>query len=260
MSPSSEQVLLRETPGSRALLIAFADMHGGFGMRPGRFLDLIAPLPSHQLILTDPHHAWFLKGLPGIGDRPVEVARYLARLCRRLRAERVATVGNSAGAYAAILFGALLEVDEIHAFGPQTRLTRFRDARRYPQHIGRLLRDPATGPPFRDLAVLLKHLPHPGTRIFIHHARLDRLDRRRAERLRSIPSVTLLGRPVVGHELMRIYRENGLLPKLLTSAVTGTPLNVRREAAGRVPGDFVRSLALRVRDIHRRRFKCRSHT
>jgi radical SAM superfamily enzyme YgiQ (UPF0313 family)/pimeloyl-ACP methyl ester carboxylesterase len=255
MIPENEYIRLREAPGSHALLIAFGDMFGGFGMSSARFTDLIAPLPSHQLLLKDPYHAWYQKGLPGVGDNPRDIARFLAKLCRLLRVDRLVTIGNSAGAYAAMLFGVLLQANEVHAFGPQTRLTHMRNAPRYPQYLARLIREHGDGLPFRDLGFLLNHYPHPKTRIHIYYSQLDRLDRRHAQTVRAMRSVTLIPRPMIGHELMTIFVKNGLLPKVLMSAVTGVRLNIRREASRSIPTDFGRSVYLRVRDIYRRRFK-----
>ncbi len=69
-----------------------------------------------HIYLRDVFKQWYLKGI----NRDIDSTE---KLCEWLREEtkgmKVYTVGSSAGGYAAVLFGSLLEADKVVAFNPQ---------------------------------------------------------------------------------------------------------------------------------------------
>ena len=83
-------------------------------------------------------------GVRGVGTNPESVMSYLREMISSIKPSRIVLTGASAGGYAAILFGELLGVDEVHAFAPQTfvgldALRRFREPRWYAE--ARRMRD-----------------------------------------------------------------------------------------------------------------------
>jgi ribosomal protein L16 Arg81 hydroxylase len=71
----------------------------------------------NRILLRDFGNAWYQRGVHGLGDSVDEVVDHLQKIIHHIAPSRVITVGQSMGAYAAILFGHLLEVDQVLAFG-----------------------------------------------------------------------------------------------------------------------------------------------
>jgi pimeloyl-ACP methyl ester carboxylesterase len=63
-------------------------------------------------------NSWYHRAIPGLGRHVDEVADSLRQMIQAIQPSQVITIGQSMGAYAAIMFGALLQVDRIVAFGP----------------------------------------------------------------------------------------------------------------------------------------------
>src|SRR5690349_166765 len=76
----------------------------------------------NRLLLRDPANSWYHRGVPGLGSHVDAVAASLRGLIRTIRPSRVMTIGQSMGGYGAIMFGMLLDVDRIVAFGPLSHL------------------------------------------------------------------------------------------------------------------------------------------
>ena len=69
----------------------------------------------------DLHQCWYHKGIQGISTNIAETKTYLEGIINGYK--KVLFIGNSAGGYAAILFGSLLHVQSVLAFVPQTILS-----------------------------------------------------------------------------------------------------------------------------------------
>jgi len=81
-------------------------------------LEALTQRPLNRILLRDPLNAWYQRGVPGLGDSVDEVAQRLRSLIAQANPSKVITLGQSMGGYGAILFGQLLGVDQILAFGP----------------------------------------------------------------------------------------------------------------------------------------------
>jgi len=91
-------------------------------MPPFEFLSLTGGIPVKRVFVRDLRQAWYHHGLPGQGDGLLDVARVLRELIDGHDVRRVVMAGNSAGGYAALVFGCLLGADAVLAFAPQTVL------------------------------------------------------------------------------------------------------------------------------------------
>jgi hypothetical protein len=117
-----------------------------------------------------------------------------------------ATLGSSAGGYAAILFGHHLAVDTVFAFAPQTLI----DAPKLREMSGR---EDLSGIPeeHRDLSILLTQ--HNGrTRYEVWYSRDNDEDRGFAERIGGCPGVTLHPEPGDSHFVLAQMHRGGALP------------------------------------------------
>lgn len=74
----------------------------------------------NRILVRDPANLWYHHGVPGLGHDVHSVARALGRLIAQLKPASITTLGQSMGAYAAVMFGALLNVDRVLAFGPMS--------------------------------------------------------------------------------------------------------------------------------------------
>src|SRR4051794_31750462 len=92
------------------------------GMPVFEFFSLLAREDPEvkRVFVRDLRQAWYQHGIEGIGADVPEAATRLRRLAADSGAERVVTIGASAGGFGAILFGALVEGGEGHAFSPPT--------------------------------------------------------------------------------------------------------------------------------------------
>jgi hypothetical protein len=107
---------------TRPLLIAFGGMAGRLGIPPFEFFNVTRHLDVNRVYLRDLSQTWYHAGLPGVSESIDDTACFLRSKIAESGSKRVVVVGNSAGGYAAILFGVLIGADMIHAFSPHTSL------------------------------------------------------------------------------------------------------------------------------------------
>jgi pimeloyl-ACP methyl ester carboxylesterase len=221
--PQIRGVLTRLVPGCRRLLVAF----GGLNQRPGlpvfEFLRVTDEIPVNRIYLRDEHLSWYHAGVAGMSTSIDGTVDPLRALMAEHGSERCVMVGNSAGGYAAILFGVLCGADEVVSFVPQTfldRRQRIRNRdRRFGDWIPPLRAAPYWTPRYADLA----NLPFTGAPVIrIHHARGYRLDRAHARHLDGRPGVELVPYDQArrrAHGIVRRLRSEGTLLRLLTHAL-----------------------------------------
>ncbi len=154
-----------------------------------------------------------------------------AQYARSLRSARIAVtdiaprrtvfIGNSMGGFGALLFGALLDVHEVHAFAPQTFVDRrsrvlARDFRWHHQirAMHRSLRREDT---VLDLRAPLRQAGQ--TRFHVHYGTGDRLDSLHARRLKNMDAVTLYPQHGGNHALVKDLRDSGVLLPALRKAL-----------------------------------------
>lgn len=207
---------------SRAMLVAFGGIAGGISMPVFEFFRIASPLPTKKIFVRDLSQGWYQRGVRGLGASVDEVAASLGDLIARQRVERVVAVGASAGGFAALLFGVLLEVAEVHAFSPQTFLDRENRGRhgdtRWGGQIERLHRDLGPAGPAFDLRPVLR-AGTPSTRCHVHFGGDDALDAAHARHLAGLANVELHEQAGGGHLTVRWLRDNGRLEPILRSAL-----------------------------------------
>jgi hypothetical protein len=209
-------------PSSDTLLIVFAGLGPTHGMPRFEFLRTAASLPVQRLYVCDHERAWYHRGVRGLGTSIRSTADALHALIAESGARRVVTTGNSAGGYAALLFGHLLGVDAVVAFAPRTsvgwgRRVLHRDTRRWREQVTLSRR----GGPEREFGDLRRVLAG-GTRFgdaVVHYAAGCRLDAVHARRLSGVPNVVMYPHAHRGHGLAQALRADGRLARLLAAAV-----------------------------------------
>ena len=212
------------TTGGDALLVAFGGLAGApMGLPPFEFRNLSESLSVMRLFVRDPAQAWYQRGLEGLTDDVKSTADHLAERIDHAGAKRVVMVGNSMGGYAALLFGALLDVDAVIAFAPQTFIGRWLRLRhrdgRWSRQVKRAQTAPRGRARQRDLLPLLRGLAPARVAAQIHYGCDEPLDGVHAERLASLSWCHVEGHPVGGHTLVRHLRDGGRLDPMLRAAL-----------------------------------------
>jgi len=108
---------------NKKIIISFSGQGNGMGTMPQ--FEFVNFLERHYNAYTrhfylDKYNKWYHKGIDGISTTVNDTITYLKTAIDQY--EEVIFIGSSAGGYAAILFGSLLNVDKIIAFKPQTIL------------------------------------------------------------------------------------------------------------------------------------------
>jgi acetyl esterase/lipase len=195
------------------------------------------------VFVRDHAGAWYHRGVRGVGPDIASVAEHL----RTLTAGQgeIVMVGNSAGGYGALLFGALLGC-EVHAFAPQTfidpALRKAHDDRRWENSVRALGDHMDTG--YSDLRGVVAAS---NGRFHVYYPSSDRIDAIHAERLRGLPQVTLHATHYGAHGLVRALRSSGWLERFVNALAAGSappapPRRIRVPPLTGGPG-MVRDLA-----------------
>ena len=202
--------------------MAFGGLKRGFGLIPPfEFFRITREVDTKKLYVRDMNQAWYHRGLPGIADNIDGVAVYLKNMIREQQPRKVVAVGNSAGGYAALLFGYLLSANIVLAFSPQTFISKQEralhgDDRWEEYQILNAHQSPTRQEKYFNLKRTLG-ARRTGTKYRIYYQQENRLDRIHAKRMRVVPNVFLHPRPEGGddHHLVVHLKRNGALKKML---------------------------------------------
>lgn len=212
------------TTASKTMLISFAAM-SSLKPPPFHMFETTSGLPVKRLFVRDPALVWFQRGVPGFGDTIDEVAASLKSILDEQEVERLVVMGSSAGGYAALAFGALLEADLVLSFSPQTILDRsWLDEigdERWPGRFKDLAALGGPDPRWVDLREALSRERRDGTEFAVHYPSSQK-DGSHAEHLRDLPGVTMIGYERASHSFIQGLRDRGELVQIFRSAGIAT--------------------------------------
>jgi len=202
-------ILKQFTVDSKVILVFFSARHITPRCRYN-FLGLVNNLPGKKLFVRDIQDAWYNKGLPGITNNIESTATYLKQIIEQQDVEKVVFLGASSGGYAALLYGYLLEVDEIHAFGAQTKIPNS------PEEIKLLEKIEST---YFDLATIYQ-AKATSSNCHLYFDSQFPPDVEHAHRLQQIASVKLHGYCAnVGHKITMWLKHQNLLQSIILKAL-----------------------------------------
>jgi acetyl esterase/lipase len=204
---------------SRTVLIAFGGLQGRMGVLPFEFFRATGGIPVKRLFVRDLRQAWYHRGMPEYGTTLLETAEALAEVLARQRVERIVVAGNSAGGYAALVFGTLLGADSALCFAPQTTLDLDALAaigdHRWDEYLGPLAAAEALDSNWVDLRHALPRARRADTRYRVFFDDSLAVDRAHAERLVGLEGLRLYRFGHGRHHLVTSLRDSGVLQRLL---------------------------------------------
>ncbi|MEM1149131.1 MAG: hypothetical protein AAGI03_01030 [Pseudomonadota bacterium] len=167
-------------------------------------------LPINRLFLRDNFGLWYQRGLQGVSKDAETTANYLKGFIAKGSYDRVSCLGISAGGYAALLFGAMLDADVVHSISPRSLLhpdaEAFSDRNRHGVNVSlqELKELPESTQKFFDLADFLNTSPTGAQTRVVHFDPANELDRFHALRLAGCPAVTFKKHTGGGHALGKL--------------------------------------------------------
>ena len=245
VATSGDDVLIdRIVPGA-PLVIAFGFV--SWTTRPafdfyGRLRKLEQASGQHlnKILVRDSGNAWYHRHIAGLGSHVDETAQALRELVRRIAPSHTSTIGQSMGAYAAVMYGLLLEVQQIVAFGPLSFLdvqqARLYHELRWLSVMESLAQDPPPSGHY-DLAALCRARATPHTHMhLVFGTRPDaanagagasesvNLDAMHAQRLAPFGRCTLHPFPHSGHAVVQHLIDTKRINGLLAACILGLAL------------------------------------
>jgi hypothetical protein len=215
--------------GERLIIsFAFVDWNGSpqfdFYGRTKK-LELLLRQPINRILLRDPSNSWYHRGVPGLGEDVDAVVAALQQMIADIAPSQVITIGQSMGAYAAIMFGQLLQVDTVIAFGSLSfldsqRALAIQDHRWLPV-MQQLEADPPSVCYF-DLVDLCERSPHKPNIHYFYGRKPDpetpgatNLDEIHAQRFNQLSNCTIYPFEDSGHAVVYYLAKERLLDDLL---------------------------------------------
>ena len=230
--PEDSSMNLETDNDSRTLLIAFGGMRGArIGVPAFEFSMASSEIPVKRLFVRDLRQAWYHLGTPEYGATLESVAEGLGALLAQHDVDRLVATGNSAGGYAALVFGTLLGADTVLSFAPQTTLDLGTLAEmndhRWDEQVMAIIAAESLDERWVDLREALPRARCAETRYQVYFDDTLSVDRLHAERLRGLEGMHLYRFGKGAHGLVRSLRQAGALERLLRQAL-GVPAESRR--------------------------------
>ena len=245
VATSADDVLVDLIVPGAPLVIAFGFV--SWTSRPAfdfygrlRKLEQVSGQPLNKILVRDSGNAWYHRQIAGLGNHVDETAQALRELVRRIAPSQLTTLGQSMGAYAAVMFGLLLDAQQIVAFGPLSFLdvqqARLYHELRWLPVMESLAQDPPLSG-YYDLAALCRARATEHTQLhLLFGTRPDaanlgasasesvNLDAMHAQRLAAFGRCNLHPFPHSGHAVVQHLIDTKRINGLLASCILGLTL------------------------------------
>lgn len=208
------------------LLLAFGGLHNQLGMPSFEFSQITSEIKTiNKIYLRDYSRLWYHRGLPNVGNNIAAIAACLQQYTTHSSTKKTIVLGNSGGGYAALLFGHILQADEIHAFSPKTSINPIQRIMNY--DIQKLRKFVSFFELYRygerkyfDLKPVFFAAYPQKRNVHIYYARQNRIDAFHALRMKSIPGIHLHPFQYNKHNLIKILKQNGELKAIIEQAIS----------------------------------------
>jgi hypothetical protein len=199
--------------GNKILLISFGGLQQRMGMPMFEFNSSVRNLKVDSLFLKDPKRIWYQNG---ISQKHNSVENTL-ELIKSYSSNYQTTIciGNSAGAFASILFGTLLNAHQVIAFSPQTLLSK--DIKNFPwsKELNNLYKHDIY---CIDLKYHLNNTKY-STKIDICVPILNSFDKSQVDYIKDMPNVNILPFNTSNHNMAGHIKHTIGLDKFLNSYI-----------------------------------------
>lgn len=198
------------------VVVAFGGLMEGTGVPKFEFFRFLTELDVNYVLLRDHEQVWYQLGVRDVADTAAGVADHLADILGVDGLARSIFTGGSMGGYAALLLGSRLDVGAVHAFSPQSflsrRLRRYYKDFRWPENVARV--QAVRG------AVLDLKRPLRRTRAPLHvHVGTDPRDQPHINRITGFDGVTVHRHDDARHNVARALHDAGQLRALFEQAI-----------------------------------------
>lgn len=210
LGPVIFDIRYKEVP----LFLSFAGLGDQF-----QFRNLLGKHRVNVVYIRDLKHNWYLNGIPGLGETVQEVCNSISNLLVENNCKKLICIGASAGGFAAMLYGTLLQADNIVSFSPQSFMNKFNRLIHWDTRWADREREIYAGNKSNRAYLDLKNViaRYKGT-CAVYYDDTHRLDRLHAARLKS-EHVTLVPFKSGGHSLVAMLKENGQLELILNNLI-----------------------------------------
>ncbi|MEM9829421.1 MAG: hypothetical protein AAF944_02225 [Bacteroidota bacterium] len=206
------------------LLVSFGGVRQGIEIPVFEFFNSISEIDCDKIFLRDFSQAWYQKGVDRSINDVDRVIHFLTNSIRKNQYKKVCFLGNSMGAYAAILFGTMLNVDRVISFAPQTFIDRWHRLlyadKRWKTEIKSIYAYENKIEEYFDLKQYLNSKNNYKTKIDIYYSPTHRLDKAHAERMRKSLNIKLTPIKEGGHGVVKTVIDNGSLVTLVEEALS----------------------------------------
>lgn len=201
----------------KPLIITFGGISGGMQGPLFEFKKFLSKnIDCHVIFIRDTNQSWYHKGVIGFGENINEVKNNIREIINKINYSMIITIGGSMGGYAALLFGSLLPVNGIIAFGPQTfidkdNIKKYKD-NRFESQMENLYNNNND-----DTYYDLSKLSFQNINVQIIYGSECDLDKIHAERMKN-KNVIVTGE-CFGHGVVKNLRNNGMLVKIINDMI-----------------------------------------
>jgi hypothetical protein len=219
LNNNQHSVLFDEEPGSSTLLISFGGIANRLPIPVFEFMRSLDPFRINKVFIRDFRQCWYTNGIQGITESPAETIVYLRGLIDKYGKDRCLFLGNSAGGYAALLYGHLLGIDETHAFSPQTFIDRWHRLIYFDHRWATEIRNLNRGyGEFFDVKAVMQRSKNMKTAHNIYWDSHHRLDNIHASRITG-QNVQHVKMKAGGHAVIKHLRDTGELIPIIEKGV-----------------------------------------
>jgi hypothetical protein len=209
-STASESFIVDMKDPKWPVIISFAGLGDQF-----QFRNMLSEMNVNVIYVRDLKHNWYLNGIPDIGNNVEEVKDFFVKKAKGNSSIKVITIGASAGGFAALLYGTLIQADVVMTFSPQTFVNRFRRLiywdTRWKDRISEIYRGDKSNRNYLDLRPLVKNYIGSVQLFFDANHRLDSIHAKRLD----FKNVTYFPSSEGGHTLAKHLKDSGKLKEYL---------------------------------------------
>ena len=193
-------------PDAEGTIFSFSGLHLGGGKTEREFKGTLTDANYSVVYIKDYQQVWYQHGLFGIGDTRVAAFENIAEALGHLPRPWIC-IGNSAGGYAALFAGAVMQADRVVAFSAQTYVNAavFKSfSREFPR-----ARNFAPKDPENDLRNVLPNYASVPSKLI--YGAENPTDSEQAERMADLPGIQLVPLPLKTHATAAQLRTDGKL-------------------------------------------------